>query len=114
MRSPAGRGGIRHPMRSGASLDRSFTPSGSSETERFMRLFLAHQRRFYGLILSLVPNVTDADDLLQETAALMWQKFAEFRPGTDFAAWGLRFARNLVSNHRKKTRRLAGRVNFSE
>jgi RNA polymerase sigma-70 factor, ECF subfamily len=79
-----------------------------------MRLFLAHQRRFYGLILSLVPHVADADDLLQETAALMWQKFAEFRSGTDFAAWGLRFARNVVFNYHKKKRRLAGRVTFSD
>lgn len=84
-----------------------------SDTEQFMRLFLASQRRFYGLILSLVPNVSDADDLLQETSALMWQKFGQFTPGTDFAAWGLRFARNVVLNYHKR-RRTAGRVTFSD
>ena len=66
------------------------------QTETFMALFLANQRRFYGLIASLVSNASDADDLLQETAASMWRKYDEFEPGTDFAAWGLRFARFAV------------------
>ena len=78
-----------------------------------MRLFLANQRRFYGLILALVPNVADADDLLQETSSLMWQKFSEFTPGTDFAAWGLRFARNVVFSFHKK-RRSQDQVFFSD
>jgi RNA polymerase sigma-70 factor (ECF subfamily) len=81
--------------------------------EQFMRLFLANQRRFYGLILSLVTNAADADDLLQEVSARMWQKFADFRPGTDFAAWGLRFARHEALNFLRKRRR-AGAVVFNE
>jgi RNA polymerase sigma-70 factor (ECF subfamily) len=78
----------------------------ATQTETFMALFLANQRRFYGLIASLVPNANDADDLLQDTAASMWRKFDEFEPGTDFAAWGLRFARFAVLKffERQRTR----------
>ena len=55
---------------------------------RFMRLFLQSERRILGFILSLVPYVADAEDLLQETCAIMWSKINEFEPGTDFTAWG--------------------------
>ena len=52
-----------------------------------MRLFLANERRFYGLIFALVANAADADDLLQDISAGMWEHFDQFVPGTDFAAW---------------------------
>ena len=53
----------------------------ASPTDRgaeFLRLFLQHQRRVYALILALLPNGPDADDILQETSAVLWQKFGEF------------------------------------
>lgn len=72
--------------------------------ERFLQLFLAHERRLYAFILALVPNWSDADDLLQETSAVLWRKLDEFEPGTDFAAWALSVARFQVLNYRKKQR----------
>ncbi|MEX2673796.1 MAG: sigma-70 family RNA polymerase sigma factor [Phycisphaeraceae bacterium] len=69
--------------------------------DRFTRLLLANQQRIYGLILALTPNWSDADDLMQETTAVMWAKFDAFEPGTDFAAWGLRIARFQVMNYLK-------------
>ena len=75
--------------------------------EQFTRLLLQNQKRFWGLILSLVPNGSDADDVLQETCAVMWRKYSEFEPGTDFAAWGLRIARFQVMRYysRRKSER---------
>ena len=43
-----------------------------------------------------MPKGADADDILQEASAVMWQKFAEFELGTNFAAWALRIARFQV------------------
>lgn len=75
--------------------------------EDFTRLLLQNQKRIWGLILSLVPGGPDADDILQETCAVMWRKYAEFEPGTDFAAWGLKIARFQVMRYysRRKTER---------
>ncbi len=70
--------------------------------ERFLQLFLANERRIYGFILALVPAWSDADDLLQETSAVMWRKWDEFTPGTDFVAWALRIARYEVLSYRKR------------
>jgi len=76
----------------------------------FLRLFLQHQRRIYGLILALVPNGPDADDILQETSAVLWQKFDEFDPGTNYAAWALKIARYQVMAYYTTKRRLKARL----
>ena len=76
----------------------------------FLRLFLQHQRRIYGLILALVPNGPDADDILQETSAVLWQKFGEFDPGTNYAAWALRIARFQVMAYYSTKRRQKARL----
>ena len=75
-----------------------------------MRLFLQNQRRIYGLILALVPNGPDADDILQETSAVLWQKFDEFDPGTNYAAWALRIARYQVMAYYTAKRRQKARL----
>jgi RNA polymerase sigma-70 factor len=80
--------------------------------ERFMRLFLESERRVFGFILSLVPHWADAEDVLQETVAVMWRKFEEFEPNTDFLAWAVTVARFQVLCHRKKQQR--SRVRFSD
>lgn len=57
-----------------------------------MRLYTACQRRLYIYLLSLVHNVSDAEELLQQTSFVLWQKFAEFQPGSNFGAWACRIA----------------------
>ena len=52
----------------------------------FLRLYTKYQHRILSYIFVLVPNRTDAEDLLQDTAVLLWAKFDEFESGTDFAA----------------------------
>ena len=79
-------------------------PMDNSQTDRFLKLFLAHQKLIYTSILVLVPNDADADDLLQETASVMWRKFDEFEEGSNFAAWAVSIARYQVLNFRKKRR----------
>lgn len=61
-----------------------------------MGLVLANQKKLYVYILSMVFHVNDADDILQDTLVLMWEKFDEFQPGTDFTAWGKAIARHKI------------------
>lgn len=78
--------------------------------EVFTRLLLQNQRRIAGLIFSLVPNGPDADDVMQETCAVMWRKFGEFQPGTDFGAWALRIARFQVMSYYGRQKRAQARL----
>jgi RNA polymerase sigma-70 factor (ECF subfamily) len=78
--------------------------------EPFVRLYLQHQKRIQGLILALVPRGADADDVLQEASAVMWQKFGEFELGTNFAAWALRIARYQVMAYYSTRKRERARL----
>jgi RNA polymerase sigma-70 factor (ECF subfamily) len=73
----------------------------NGKTEEFVRLLTANQHRIYAFILILVPHTPDADDILQETSAIMWRKFSEFRLGSDFTAWGMHIARNKIMEYRR-------------
>jgi len=68
---------------------------GSEENERHKQLMLLmtqHQRRIFSYIYTLVPDRHDAQDLLQETSLVVFEKFHEFEPGTDFVAWACQIA----------------------
>ena len=80
--------------------------------EEFTRLLVCHQKRIHGLILALVPNGADAADILQETCVVMWRKFSEFEPGSDFGAWSLRVARFQVMSYYSRQQR--ARARFSD
>ena len=71
----------------------------------FVSLITANQRYIYAYILTLVPNVSDADDVFQETTAMMWEKKDDFQAGTDFVAWGIRIAYFKILDFRKKQKK---------
>ena len=68
-----------------------------------MNLYVEIQRRLFGFVLSQIPNPSDADDIVQETVSIMWSKFNEYKPGTNFAAWALCLARYQILTYRKQT-----------
>lgn len=78
----------------------------------FGRLFVQYQPRIYGFIRSLLVHRSDAEDLLQETASVLWRRFDEFQPGSNFLAWALQVARYQVLYFRQRQRRDA--IEFSE
>jgi RNA polymerase sigma-70 factor (ECF subfamily) len=95
-----------------AESDPTNSQSGISRGRTFLQLYRANERRIYGFILSLVPDWSAADDLMQETTMVMWSKFDTFEIGTDFAAWAICIARYQIMNYRKKMRNR--RVQFSD
>jgi RNA polymerase sigma-70 factor, ECF subfamily len=71
--------------------NRSQSPSGpAARVDEFMKLHAQHQRRLYLYLLSLVHNVADAEDLLQQTSYILWTKFDDFQSGSNFGAWACR------------------------
>ena len=80
-------------------------PTDHDETEsrkRLMALMTRHQRQIFSYIYVLVPNRSDAEDLLQETSLVICEKFNEFREGTDFVAWACQIAYWRVRYSRQK------------
>ena len=87
------------------------SPIDDLRNEEFFKVFMANQNKIYTFILMLVPNSVDADDIMQESAAIMWKKFDNFQPGTDFAAWGIHIARYRAFDFIRKNH--TGRLTFS-
>jgi RNA polymerase sigma-70 factor (ECF subfamily) len=80
------------------------------KSRSFLRLFLQSERQLYAYILTLLPNRSDADDVLQESSLVMWDKFDVAAPPTDFLAWARRIAYYKVLDFYKTTRRERARL----
>ena len=83
-----------------------------SSRRELVGLLSRHQRKIFAYIYTLVPNRTDADDLLQETCLTIYEKFGEFEQGTDFVAWANRIAWWKVRQSKQKFAR--SKVIFDE
>jgi RNA polymerase sigma-70 factor, ECF subfamily len=62
-----------------------------SEKE-FMALWTANARSIFAYILTLEPQWTNAEDILQETSVMLWEKRNEFLPNSNFRAWACKIA----------------------
>ncbi len=74
--------------------------------EQFMRLFLTAERELLRYVMALVPNVSDARDVVQETAVALWKTIGKYDPEKPFVPWACRFALNEARLHlRTESRR---------
>src|SRR5258708_34106656 len=80
---------------------------GTMDTHvEFMTLFLRHQAEVKAFIGSLVRDRHGRDDLLQEVALILWEKFPLYDPARSFGAWARGIAAKQVMQRWEKTRRL--------
>ena len=68
----------------------------SAAQQQFLSLFLRSEREIFRYVAVLVPNVADAEDIVQQTAITLWEKFGAYDPNLPFAPWACRFALNKV------------------
>ncbi len=78
----------------------------------FVQLFTKSQRRLFLFILAQVSNPTDAEEILQDTNVIIWSKFSQFQPGTNFFAWTGKIASYEILKFRDRQRQ--GRIRFSD
>lgn len=84
------------------------------EYDEFAAQLVAVQRQLYAYILTLLPNLQDADDVLQETNATLLRSRQQFVPGTEFSAWARRVAFFQLLTYRKRRQRERGRLLFTD
>mgnify|MGYP006274829965 CR=1 FL=1 len=82
------------------------------DAAEFIAVFVAHQRRIFGYIGSLLPASGDHEDVYQQTCMALWRKRHSYDPSRPFFAWACGFARNEVLKHVRDSRH--GVVYFSE
>ena len=62
--------------------------------QRFLALFLRSEREIFRYVAALVPNVIEAEEIVQQTALALWEKFDSYDPARPFTPWACRFALN--------------------
>jgi RNA polymerase sigma-70 factor, ECF subfamily len=70
----------------------------------FVALYTQHERRLYRYVASLLTHPDDADDLLQETARVLWQKIDQYDPARPFFPWACKIAHFEVLNYYQRER----------
>jgi RNA polymerase sigma-70 factor (ECF subfamily) len=74
--------------------------------ETFVREAVPYLDQLYSAALRYTRNPADADDLVQETYAKAFDKFHQFRPGTNLKAWLYRILTNsYINRYRRQLRR---------
>ena len=80
----------------------SSEPDQEQARERVNALFVQFSPEIRGFILALMPNMSRADDVFQETFLTVSRKAADFQPGTNFLAWACTIARFKVLEAARK------------
>ena len=71
-------------------------PERLDHTVRVQQLFIRHQSNIKAFILSLRPDFSEAEDILQEVFLVITRKAADFQEGSNFTSWALTIARFKV------------------
>jgi RNA polymerase sigma-70 factor, ECF subfamily len=75
-------------------------------TRRFITLLTKHEQHLNRYILTLVPNLADAEQIAQETSVRLWEQFDEYDPSVaGFIVWARSIAYFQVLTFRKKVGR---------
>jgi len=64
--------------------------------QQFLRLFMASEPAVRAFVRSLVPTLADANDVMQEVAVVLWEKFTEYETSEDFRRWAFGVAKFKV------------------
>ena len=60
--------------------------SSGDRSDDFAQLLAEHQTRLFGYIYAIIPNMTDAEDVYQDTVLTLWQRFNDYQVGTNLRA----------------------------
>jgi RNA polymerase sigma-70 factor (ECF subfamily) len=72
--------------------------AAAKPTEAFLKEFALHHDPLFAYLFSLLPHRPDAEDVFQRTSLILWQKFDQWEPSSDFLAWACGVAFYEVRN----------------
>ena len=76
----------------------------SASADEFVAIYTRHERDLFRFIATLVPVRSDAEDVAQETAKVLWQKFSQYDPQRPFLPWACTFARYQVLTYLQRAK----------
>jgi len=86
------------------------SPAPSDHTLHVQRLFVHHQQVVLYYVLSIEPDLADAQDIVQKTFLTITRKAETYTLGTNFPAWACTTARYQALQFRRTRTRAAARL----
>lgn len=83
-------------------------------TEEYLKLLAQHEYAIKVYIITMIPRIYDADDIMQDVRLTMWKKFETFELGTNFKAWALQIAYYKIMDFRKRKGRENKKLMFTD
>jgi RNA polymerase sigma-70 factor, ECF subfamily len=87
--------------------------TGTESRDSFVQLLIAAQPWLFSYLVTLLGDVHDADNVLQEANIKLWSKADAFEPGTNFRAWAREFAYHCALSFARDRKRERLIVDFS-
>ncbi len=73
--------------------------------EEFVKLFTRHEAGLRAFVRSLLYSWDDVDEVMQNTGVVLWRKFSDFDPDSNFMSWACVVARfEVLAWRRDKAR----------
>jgi hypothetical protein len=73
---------------------------------KFIADITSAQRHLHAFVSSVVWNIADADEVVQETNLALWQKAADYDPDRPFLPWAMAFAQMQLKAWLKRRQRV--------
>src|SRR5258706_4309725 len=71
----------------------------------FVKNLMEHRSMLHSFSFALLRDPHLTEDILQQVAVVLWTKYAEFTPGSDFGAWARSVAyREILAVRRSEAR----------
>ena len=67
--------------------------------KQLVQLLTDHQTTLLSYIRASVRDLATAKDILQKVNLIIWEKAADFQPGSNFIGWALRIAKFQILGH---------------
>ena len=83
-------------------------------TEDFLKLLAEYEYSIKVYIITMIPRIYDAEDIMQDVRLTMWKKFESFEQGTNFKAWALKIAYFKIMDFRKRKGRENKKLMFTD
>jgi RNA polymerase sigma-70 factor, ECF subfamily len=79
--------------------------SEQDPSQEFTRLYRSCEAWLYHYLLSLLRRPEDAEEVLQETAKVCWEKFDRYQRNLEFRAWACQIAHFKALNFRQQRKK---------
>ncbi|NOY40289.1 MAG: hypothetical protein GXP26_00430 [Planctomycetes bacterium] len=76
-----------------------------ADTHTFLRLYSKNQMKIHSFLQMLLPDAGEAEEVMQQTNILLWEKWGKYNQDREFLAWACGVAKYQAYRHLREKKR---------